>query len=101
MSRKKKLPTQEEIDAILFHDTDESDLEEEDDGWGDYIIQENDESFEVPEMDDIENEKEKNLPIIEENKEINWMNDVTNVWNLKILWALCIICQSDRMLWIM
>ena len=67
MSRRKKLSTQEEIDAILFNDTDESDLEE-DDGWYDYITHETDESFKVPGMDDIENEKDENLSIIEENK---------------------------------
>lgn len=51
MSRKKVL-TQEEIDAILFHDTDESDLEEEDDGWNECSMMENEENFDSSIIED-------------------------------------------------
>lgn len=72
MSRKKVL-TQDEIDAILFHDTDESDLEEEDDGWNESRMMENEGNFDSSFIDDSLNGTADN-----EDMEVEWSEIVEN-----------------------
>lgn len=83
MNRRKVL-TQEEIDTILFDDTDESDLEIEDDGWGESSLLENNEIFdtseenEKTEIDDTDSFLESDA-----DEDIIWSEDIENE-NIKI-----------------
>ena len=80
MSRRKGL-SDEEIEALLFADTDESELEEEDDGWKENSMTENDNSF--AENDDnfdasISEENENDATNSEEETQVKWSEIIEN-----------------------
>lgn len=79
--RREKGLTREQIEAILLCDTDESDTDlfDEDDGWGESSVFQDKENVENSITEDIGNEEtEDSFPNLGETIEINWPQDIDN-----------------------
>lgn len=78
MSKYRKKLSREEIDAILFADTDESDLDSEDDGWDESFPIENEE-IDASILEETENVEDEDL-LLENacDENITWSETVNN-----------------------